>query len=326
MILAADVGASKTRLGLFRSEGRELVQVAGARFQNRQYSCLDAVLDAFLPGREPVAAACFGVAGPVLDDKCTITNLSWDIELACLRSRFPDASIALINDVEATAYGLATLKPGDLLVLNPGQPDERAAAALIAAGTGLGEAVLYACNGTRVPAASEAGHTDFAPSNALQSEFLESLRPRFGHVSWDRVLSGPGLVLIYEFLRDSGRYKEQPEIAARMRAQDPSAVISEAALDNGCELCRQTLHMFTAMYGAEAGNLALRALARGGLYVGGGIPPKITRLLCDGTFIKALLDKGRMASFMATIPVHVVLNDDTGLLGAARYVTVHTPE
>src|SRR6266571_3602641 len=167
MILAADVGASKTRLGLFRSEDGELVQVAGARFQNRQYSCLDAVLDAFLTGREPVAAACFGVAGPVLDDKCTITNLPWDIELAFLRSRFPDASIALINDVEATAHGLATLKRGDLLVLNPGQPDERASAALIAAGTGLGEAVLYACKGTRVPAASEAGHTDFAPNNAL---------------------------------------------------------------------------------------------------------------------------------------------------------------
>lgn len=326
MILAADVGASKTSLGLFRSGGRELVRVAGARFQNRQYRCLNAVLDAFLSGRETVTAACFGVAGPVLDDKCTITNLSWDIELASLRSRFPDASVALINDVEAAAYGLATLKQSDLLVLNPGQPDERAAAALIAAGTGLGEAVLYACNGTRVPAASEAGHTDFAPGNTLQSEFLESLRPRFGHVSWDRVLSGPGLVLIYEFLRDSGRYKEQPEIAARMRAQDPSAVISEVALDNSCELCRQTLHMFTAMYGAEAGNLALRALARRGLYLGGGIPPKITRLLRDGTFLRAFLDKGRMASFMATIPVRVVLNDDTGLLGAARYVTVHAPE
>jgi glucokinase len=164
-----------------------------------------------------------------------------------------------------------------------------------------------------------------APNDALQSEFLESLRPRFGHVSWDRVLSGPGLVLIYEFLRDSGRYKEQPEVAARMQAQDPSAVISQAALESGCELCRQTMHMFTAMFGAEAGNLALRALARGGLYLGGGIPPKITRLLCDGTFMKALLDKGRMASFMAMIPVHVVLNEDTGLLGAARYVAVHPP-
>jgi glucokinase len=322
VILAGDVGATHTRLGLFECRDGRPTRVTGAKFHNRQHGGLDSVLDAFLDGTVVVSAACFGVAGPVLDGKCNITNVGWDLEVARLEERLADARVNLINDVEATAYGLALLDTSDLLVLNTGPSNQDAPAALIAAGTGLGESLLYPIDGMRRPIPAEAGHTDFAPGSSLECEFLEALRPRFGHVSWDRVLSGPGLQLIYEFLRDGGRYPERSEVASRIATEDPAAVITEYALANTCKLCSASLHMFVSVFGAEAGNLALRALARGGIYVGGGIAPKIIRKLTDGTFMRAFTAKGRMSSLMATIPVYVVLNDETGVLGAARYAAL----
>jgi len=184
--------------------------------------------------------------------------------------------------------------------------------------------VLYWDGNRRVPSASEGGHADFAPHNALEAELLAYLGARFGHVSWERALSGPGLFNIYSFLKDSGRGQETPAIAERMKAEDPAAVISHAGLSGECRLCRDSLDLFASLYGAEAGNLALRTLCLGGLYVGGGIAPKIHGKLAEGGFMKAFLDKGRMASLLAEIPVRVVLNDKTALLGAARYALLRS--
>jgi glucokinase len=321
MILAGDVGATKTTLGLFQSDGANLTPVSVRKFLNHNYGSFDAVLDEFLASRDGFTTVCFGIAGPVLEDRVTVTNLHWDIALAALTMRFGIARVCLINDVEATAYGIDVLAADDLLTLNVGIEDKCAPAALIASGTGLGESILLPRGNARVPYPAEAGHADFAPNTPIEAELLQYLWKRYKHVSWDRVLSGPGLRLIYEFLRDNGHGAEQQAVAGKMLTEDAAAAISQAALDGSCELCTKALDIFTAIYGSEAGNLALRALARGGLYVGGGIAPRIISKLSDGVFLHAFCAKGRMTPLLESIPVRVILNDQTGLLGAARYAS-----
>jgi len=215
------------------------------------------------------------------------------------------------------------LRPNDLLSINDGSTLDGAPAALIAAGTGLGEAILMPRGATRIPFPTESGHADFAPTNALQCAFLQHLWGRYHHVSWDRVLSGPGLLMIYQFLRESTRDAERKDLAERMRTEDPSAVISETALNGNCQLCVAALDLFASLLGAESGNLALRALARGGIYLCGGIAPKIQRKLTDGKFMSAFVDKGRMREFLEDIPVRIVLNDQTALLGAAAFAMLN---
>jgi glucokinase len=318
MILAADVGATNARLGLFEFAKQRLTPTVVSKYQNRDYKSFDAILDAFLGTTPKVTSACFGIAGPVLEGKVHLTNLNWIIDQRECESRL-GTNVTLLNDMEATGYGISQLRPGDLLTLNPGVPDENASAALIAAGTGLGESALQ-CNGRgRIPVPAEAGHADFAPNNDLESELLMYLRKRFGHVSWDRVLSGPGLHLIYEFLRDTGRGVENSEVAKKIRTGDPGAVISQAALENECELCVRALNIFASIYGSESGNMALRYLARAGVYLGGGIAPKIRTKLTDGNFMKAFAAKGRMKAMLELVPVYVILNDQAALLGAAHY-------
>ena len=321
MILAGDVGATKTTLGLFRSDGAKLSPVSVRKFLNRDYGSFDAVLDDFLTSRNGWTTVCFGIAGPVLEGHVAVTNLHWDIDISALVTRFSAARVRVINDVEATAYGIDALAADDLLTLNVGVEDPCAPAALIASGTGLGESILLPRGTMRVPYPAEAGHADFAPNTAIEAELLQYLWKRYKHVSWDRVLSGPGLRLIYEFLRDTGRGTEQPALAEKMLTEDAAAVISQAALNESCEICTKALDTFTAIYGSEAGNLALRALARGGLYVGGGIAPRIVSKLADGVFLRAFCAKGRMTSLLESIPVRVILNDQAGLLGAARYAS-----
>jgi glucokinase len=316
MILAGDIGATNTRLGLFRRDHNALVPVTVQIFKSRQYSGLDSVVEEFLPDSTGLEGACFGVAGPVFDGKASITNLHWNVDRKLLLARFR-SQVSLINDVEATGFGIGSLLPADLLPLNVGVPLNGSPAALIAAGTGLGEAILLPAGTTRVPFPTESGHADFAPTTPLQCEFLQHVWQRFHHVSWDRVLSGPGLLMIYEFLRDTNKGLERTDVADHMRAGDPSSVIAETALKRGCELCVAALDLFVSLFGAEAGNLALRTLARGGIYLCGGIAPKIRHKLADGTFMTAFVDKGRMREFLESIPVHIVLNDQTALLGAA---------
>jgi glucokinase len=320
MILAGDIGGTKTRLAFFTTAGERVTSLVEETFPSHHYNGLDEIVRAFVARRqESITHAGFGVAGPVIHGRSETTNLPWVIDAQQLATQLGLASVALINDLEANAYGVALLETEDFVVLNPGAPDVKGNAAIIAAGTGLGEAGFYWDGVRHHPFACEGGHADFAPRNELEAELLRYLLPQFTHVSYERVVSGPGLYNIYQFLRDTGRGEEPDWLTEELRQQDPAATISQAALTGRSALCMQALDLFVSLYGAEAGNLALKVMATGGLYVGGGIAPKIIRKLQDSTFMQAFTAKGRMQPLLEAMPVRVILNDRTVLLGAARY-------
>ncbi|MFN8624833.1 MAG: glucokinase [Candidatus Binatia bacterium] len=316
-VLAADVGGTKVNLALFACGAGSVRCLRSASYPSHELGDLVSGVRRFLGSDPPrLHAAVFGVAGPVRQGRVQTTNLPWLIDEGQLSTALGIARVRLINDLEATAYGVLTLEPADILLLNPGAT-VRGNVAVIAAGTGLGEGGLF-WDGVEYRAApSEGGHADFAPRNALECALLSFLWKRYGHASYERLLSGAGLVTIYEFLREQGDAHEPPWLAARLREQDPAAVISQAALQGDSALCVQALHTFTAIYGAEAGNLGLKFMATGGVYVGGGIAPKIRTKLADGTFMAAFRDKGRMTALMDAMPVRVVLRETTALQGAA---------
>ena len=318
MILAGDIGGTKTNLGLFDAQGGSLRERRQQSFPSREHVGLEAIVQKFMSGvNERVEAACFGVAGPVVDGQSVTPNLPWIVSAENLARTLDLESVLLINDLEATAHGIPALRSEEMLTLNEGAV-EQGNAALVAAGTGLGVASLFWDGTKHVPSASEGGHMDFAPRDLLQIELLKHMLTKHSRVSIERVLSGPGLFNIYDFLRATGYGTEMPEIAARFADNDPSSVISKAALAHECKMCVKALDMFAAIYGAVAGDIALTLKAIGGVYIGGGIAPKIAEKLKDGTFIGAFMDKGRLSSLVATIPVRVILNDKTALLGAAR--------
>jgi glucokinase len=320
MILAGDIGGTKTKLALYSLQGDKLVSTVKKSFPSKDYPSLEAVLREFrAQAADPISAACFGVAGPVIDGTSKTPNLPWFLDAREIARCLDLDSVALINDLEATGYGVATLDTGEFLTLSAGKVHPQATKALIAAGTGLGEAILYWDGDGYRPLASEGGHADFAPRSALEIELLAYLIARFEHVSYERVISGPGILNIYNFLKDSGRHREPGWMRDRLAAGDPGAVISEAALAKETEICVQALDLFVSAYGAEAGNLALRAKALGGIYVGGGIAPKILSKLADGEFMRAFGAKGRYAELLARAPVHIILNDEAALRGAAVY-------
>jgi glucokinase len=318
-ILAGDVGGTKTILGVFESDGGKLLPVAQERFDSKSYSGLEPILDKFLAGNRKAERACFGVAGPVVEGRIETPNLPWIIEQRTLAAMLGTEAVSLINDLEAAAYGLFTLEEKEVFVLHEGVTVAEANIGLIAAGTGLGESIMFWDGRYHRPSASEGGHADFAPRTELEIGLLRYLMRRFGHVSYERVLSGPGLVNVYQFLKEEGGFSEPAWLAGRIAEEDPGAVISEVALAGEAEICVQALDLFAAVYGAEAGNLALRAKALGGIYVGGGIAPKILKKLRDGAFMRSFLDKGRYSEFVSTIPVKVVLNEQAALQGAAYY-------
>ncbi len=323
MILAGDVGGTNTRLAFFDSEAERLKPIALEIFPSRAHKSLEEIVTKFVTARNfPVDRACFGVAGPVIHGRSETPNLAWVVDASLLASQLGLETVQLINDLEANAYGLAVLGPNEIVALNEGALVASGNQALISAGTGLGEAGLHWEGDHHRPFASEGGHVDFAPRNQLEVELLLYLLTRFEHVSYERVLSGPGLYNIYKFLREKRREDEPAWLAERMRQEDPSAVISEAALEGTCESCAQALDLFVSVYGAEAGNLALKVMAIGGVFVGGGIAPKILPKLKDSEFMKAFTAKGRMKSMLEAIPVHVVLNDETALLGGARLAAI----
>lgn len=266
--------------------------------------------------RPPIAAACFGVAGVVVDGHATTTNLPWTLDEKALQTAIPSPYVKLLNDLEAAAWGVLQLPPSELVALQPGTR-RNGHKALIAAGTGLGEALILSEGTRHHVVASEGGHVDFAPRTERESALLDFLRREFGHVSYERVLSGPGLLAIYRFLRATRGRVEPAWLRERLESGDRSAVVSEVALAGGDPVCVEALDMFAGIYGAEAGNLALKAMALGGVYVGGGIAPKIRAKLADGTFVAAFRDKGRFAPLMESIPVHVALDPRAPLLGAA---------
>jgi glucokinase len=319
LILAGDIGGTNTRLAYFAAQQERVRLVDLQVYPSRNYAALEDVLAEFVNSRKlPVERACFGVAGPVRRGRCVTSNLPWEVDARLLARQLDLEAALLINDLEANAYGIAALAPEDLVVLNEGEPNASGNAALISAGTGLGEAGLHWERGRHAPFASEGGHVDFAPRNEIEVELLFYLLRRYKRVSYERVLSGPGLHNIYQFLRDSGRGEESPSLAQKLRDNDPAPIISRAALDGSSELCVRSLDLFISLYGAEAGNLTLKLMATGGLYIGGGIAPRIIGKLREPTFWTAFTTKGRLSPLLEATPVRVIMNDQTALLGAAR--------
>jgi glucokinase len=321
LILAGDIGGTKTHLALFSLKGGKLKSELEKTFPSKQYRGLEPVVEAFLAGQQvSIGRACFGIAGPVVDGQVKTPNLPWVVDSANIAQRFKLDSVALLNDLEAAAYGIFTLEPQELFTLNDGVSGQRGNKVLIAAGTGLGEATLYDDGRDHHPSASEGGHGDFAPTDETQIDLLCYLIKKFGHVSYERVVSGPGIANIYGFLRDSGRLEEPDWLKEKISAsEDASVVISQEGLAGNSAICVQALNLFVSVYGAEAGNLALRGKATGGVYIGGGIAPKILAKLKDGTFMRAFLDKGRYRELLSGMPVRVILNDQAGLQGAGFY-------
>ncbi len=322
-IIAGDIGGTKTNLGLFAVKDTVLTLLHEHSFPSRDYVGLETIVNEFLTESQQaghnnaLAAACFGVAGPVANGDCVATNLPWVVSSRNLARLLNLKSVELLNDLEITAHGVSELQPDEMVTLNEGLK-VHANAGLIAAGTGLGVACLF-WDGTRlIPSASEGGHVEFSPQNHLEIELLQYMMRQYDHVSIERIVSGMGIPVIYAFLKSIGYAEELPAIAARMNEQDPSSVISQAALSGECQLCDRTLDLFTSIYGAIAGNLALTLKALGGIYIGGGIAPKIITRMKDGTFMGAFLAKGRFTTLLANIPVKILMNDKTALLGAAR--------
>jgi glucokinase len=320
MILAGDIGGTNSRLAFFQEQGGELRLVLHHDFPSRQAKGLEQIVATFISQQgRAVECAGFGVAGPVRNGRCTATNLPWVIEAAALAREMGLPSVALVNDLEAYAYGALELPAADFLVLNPGAPQASGNAAVVSAGTGLGQAGLYWDGERYHPFACEGGHADFAPNGELQVELYRYLAGKFGHVSRERVLSGPGLKNVYDFLRDSGRWPQPSWLSDELRAAaDPSAAIARAAQEGKAPICEQALELWTAVYGAEAGNFALSILATGGVYLGGGIAPKLRSTLQQPTFMQAFVAKGRMQPLLEAVPVRIILNEKAGLIGAAR--------
>ncbi len=330
MILAGDVGGTKSNLGLFEvaDDGR-LELVRSAQYRSPDHPGLGAVVAAFLAAGPPVPgglrAACFGIAGPVVDNRVSTPNLAWVVDGAELAREADVPVVSLINDLVATAEGIPELAAGEVAVLQPGAPEEpgrEGNRALVAAGTGLGTAFIPRVGERWVPVPSEGGHVDFAPRVEEEIGLLRHLRERFGRVSVERVLSGPGLSNIYRYLVDEVKLAESPQVRQRLAAgEDPARVIGESGLAGpagGCAVCFRALEIFVAVYGAVAGNIALLGTATGGVWLGGGIAPKILPRLTDGLFRETFRAKGRFTAFLERVPVRVILNDRAALLGAAR--------
>jgi glucokinase len=319
MILAGDIGGTNARLAYFQLSSGHLQFVSERVFPSREHKGLDEIAVQFVEesGTRP-DVACFGIAGPVRHGRVETSNLPWVVEQSRLAKQLKVPATFLINDLEASAWGVAALSGPDLVPLNYVTGEVVGNQAVIAPGTGLGEAGLFWDGNRHHVFACEGGHTDFAPQGDLQIELLRFLQTRFGHVSYERILSGPGLVNCYEFLRGVGSDPEAVELRQEIDQGDAAAAISRAALDRTSILAEKSLDLWIAVYGAEASNLALKVMATGGLFLAGGISPKIISRLRDSLFMQHFLDKGRMRALVETIPVCVVMNEKTGLLGAAR--------
>ncbi len=321
IILAGDVGGSKTALAAFSRVDDGMRPLAQAVFPSGEFPTLSAVIERFLAGRQlaPVAAA-FGVAGPVADGRVQATNLPWLVDESDLSCSLGGIPVRLLNDLAALAQAVPVLPSGDVETIHAGLPVRHGTLAVIAPGTGLGEAFLVREGEGYRAVASEGGHADFAPGDELQAELLAWLRPRFGHVSWERVCSGSGIPNIYAFFKDSRGMPEPPWLAAQLAAGgDPTAVIVGSGLENTSAICRAVLDLFVSVLAAEAGNLALKVLADGGVYFGGGLPPRILPLLRAPAFSRTFAAKGRFTGLLERVPLRVITRPEAGLRGAAIF-------
>ncbi len=321
MLLAGDIGATKTLIGLFAAAPTRPKPIDVRTFTTLEHESLEAIVEQFLRaqpgGRVPVEAASFGVAGPIVEDVARLTNVPWHVDAAAVAGRFSFPRVTLLNDLQAMAYSVPVLEEQELVVLQEGRRVPTGNAALIAAGTGLGEALLHNIDGRFIPSPTEGGHADFAPRNPEEIGLLEHLLQRNGRADYEHVLSGPGIVNVYRYVHQG--------TCAECGTDDPAllpSMISKAALEERCPKCVETLRLFVAVYGAEAGNLALRSVASAGLFVGGGIAPKILPAIQSGVFMHAFRDKAPMDAFVSHVPVSVILNDRAGLLGAAVHANV----
>jgi glucokinase len=310
MFLIGDLGGTKAHLALFDEDRL----VKEEKFPSRHYSNFNEVLEKFLDG--PVEKGCFAVAGPVRDQKCRMTNLSWEVDAVQIEKKHRISKINLINDLEASGWGLRRLKPGDIAVLNPGQA-RSGNQTLIAAGTGLGIAGLYWDGKAHYPFSSEGGHVDFSPRDDRDKQLWDYLHKKYGHVSAERVVSGPGLEHLYWFLVEKGKHKKILE------GEEIPKLIVEQGLSGQSAVCQEALLWFAELYGAAAGNAALQFLSHGGVYLAGGIVPKILKILKQGGFMRAFIEKGRFKELLSQIPVYAVLNEDLPLLGALEYCLAH---
>jgi glucokinase len=326
VILAGDVGGTKCNLALFSEKAGKLTSVFKQRFASKDFAQFDLIVREFslqaVPhlAKERVRAAGFGVAGPVINNQVRATNLPWTVDADVLASELNLTDVVLMNDLGATGHSIEHLAPEEYCILNPGKPEHGGTRALLAAGTGLGQSILV-WDGARyrvVP--SEGGHSDFAPHTEQQIELLRYMRRRYPQVSWELILSGRGFRTLHEFLNPSVVHHsfEDP-------GMDPAPEITRLGLSRECPVCAETLDLWTAIYGAEAGNLALKVLALGGVYVAGGIAVKIIEKIKDGTFFEAFRDKWKFESLLGNIPVSVVLNESAPLLGAAYEALASLP-
>jgi glucokinase len=322
VVLAADVGGTNTKIAIARFDEAGLTPLARRVYASRSYAAFEDVVSTFLaegdvlPFAHELAAGCFAVAGPVERGAARLTNLTWIIDESALARRFLLPQVRVINDFAAVGLAIDHVSPPDLLTLQAGAPVARSHRVVVGAGTGLGVAWLTWNEGRYWVHPSEGGHADFAPVDAIQDELLAYLRGRFGRVSCERILSGRGLKSIFDFLLDRAGAQAGEVFARALQIGDPAGVVADFALANRDALAVQALDIFSSAYGAFAGNMALTALAHGGVYIAGGIAPKISAKLADGTFIRAFTAKGRFSALLQTIPVYVLMNDQVGLLGA----------
>lgn len=328
-VLAGDIGGTKTILALYERAGEALRCVRAETYASSDYAAFSQVVAQFLAdATSGIGAACFGVAGPVRDGRCQATNLPWLLDEQELARATGIAKVKLLNDLQAMALGLLRLPAAELVELNPQARSGAGNKAVVAAGTGFGEAILYWDGRTHHAIATEGGHADFAPNTSEEDGLLQYLRPKFeGHVSYERILSGPGLFNVYQYLRDRGGVQEAPALAEQLRAGgDPGRLIGQFGIEENDPLCVESLRLFAGVYGAEAGNWALKTLALGGVLIGGGIAPKILPALQDGVFLAAFCNKGRFSEMVRNLSVKVALNSDAGILGAAHQAAASCPD
>ena len=319
MVVAGDVGGTKTVVGTFSLQGERPVPILVESYASAEFPSLEALLDRFIAGSTgTVSGACFGIPGPVVGGRSRLTNLQWEVSEAAVSEHFGWPHVKLINDLSATALGIPALYDSELCKLNAAEPDSAGTIGVLAPGTGLGVSLMVNVGGEYHPVASEGGHVDFAPLNERQLGLWRFLRDRLPHVSIERLISGPGLVTIYSWLRESGGTEEPAWLKQQLARDDPAKVISEAALTGSDPICNEALDEFVSILGASAGNLALTGMTTGGIYLGGGISPKVLERLSSGPFMEAFLAKGRFRELLTRIPVRVILNDKAALLGAAR--------
>ena len=322
MLLVGDIGGTKTLLATFRADAAGLTLVRRESYSSGAHRSLEEIIARYrasLPG-EAFEACCFGVAGPIREGRCKVTNLPWEMDEASLAVACGAKRGKLLNDLEAMAYGMLFVQPHKLLSLNAGTTVRGGHCAVIAAGTGLGEAFLTWDGEQYHPMASEGGHTDFGPRNDLEIDLLKFLQARYGsHVSYERILSGAGFHDLFQFLRSTGQYVPTDELLRRLESEEPQPVISELGLAGRDPLCAKTVDLFCEIYGAEAGNLALKCVGLGGVFLGGGIGPRLQAAMTGGAFLRGFCDKGRFSNHMRTLPVRMTLDPETPLLGAANY-------